>query len=44
MCVQLMRTLWTGQWSVPLKVLVDDVSWLIGILQKIGGDVALEGI
>ncbi|XP_071550065.1 LOW QUALITY PROTEIN: dihydroxyacetone phosphate acyltransferase [Panulirus ornatus] len=42
-CMVLMRTLWSGEWSIPLKMLLHDVSWLIGILQKIGGDVALEG-
>lgn len=42
-CVQLMQALWRGQWMVPLKGLVEDVSWLVGIFQKVGGEVALEG-
>ncbi|XP_045590154.2 dihydroxyacetone phosphate acyltransferase [Procambarus clarkii] len=42
-CVHLINTLWSGKWSLPLKVLVEDVTWLIGILEKIGGNVALEG-
>ncbi|KAG7174565.1 dihydroxyacetone phosphate acyltransferase-like [Homarus americanus] len=42
-CIQLLRTLWTQQWSLPLKVLVQDVSWLIGILERIGGNVAFKG-
>ncbi|XP_027229277.2 dihydroxyacetone phosphate acyltransferase isoform X1 [Penaeus vannamei] len=42
-CVQLMQALWRGQWMVPLKGLVEDVSWLVGIFQKVGGEVAVEG-
>ncbi|XP_042867540.1 dihydroxyacetone phosphate acyltransferase-like [Penaeus japonicus] len=42
-CIQLMQALWKGQWMVPLRGLVEDVSWLVGIFQKVGGEVALEG-
>ncbi|XP_064106624.1 dihydroxyacetone phosphate acyltransferase-like isoform X1 [Macrobrachium nipponense] len=44
MCLQFMRVLWKGQWSLPLTKLVEDVKWLVSLLDKIGGKVAIEGI
>lgn len=43
-CIQLMRMLWAGRWELPLASLVQDVSWLITVLQKIGADIAVEGM
>ncbi|XP_068233240.1 dihydroxyacetone phosphate acyltransferase-like isoform X2 [Palaemon carinicauda] len=44
MCLQFMRVLWKGQWSMPLAKLVEDVKWLVSLLDKIGGKVAIEGM
>nr|XP_053651326.1 dihydroxyacetone phosphate acyltransferase-like [Cherax quadricarinatus] len=42
-CVHLICTLWAQCWSLPFKVLLQEVSWLITILEKIGGNIARQG-
>ncbi|KAK7072962.1 hypothetical protein SK128_014015 [Halocaridina rubra] len=43
MCLQFMRALWKGQWMVSFAKLVEDVMWLVNMIEKIGGKVAVEG-
>lgn len=42
-CIQLARSLHGGRWSLPLTTLVEEVTWLTGILRRTGAAVALEG-